>query len=80
MTTKATDTPPTTGAEEVGWDIGTLVDGDGADGARRLLVRAMEAEGWENYPLEWWHFSLPVEHSPLDVPLVCYSQVSHARS
>ena len=47
---------------------------------RNLLVRAMEAEGWENYPLEWWHFSLPVEHSPLDVPLVCYSQVSHARS
>ena len=42
MTTKATDTTPTTGAEDVAWDIGTLVDGEGADGARRLLDRAME--------------------------------------
>ena len=41
--------------------------------ANRLrLVQAMAAEGWENYPLEWWHFSLPVEHPPLDVPLGCF--------
>jgi zinc D-Ala-D-Ala dipeptidase len=39
---------------------------------RRRLVRAMEAEGWENYPLEWWHFSRPGEEPPLDVPLACY--------
>lgn len=39
---------------------------------RMQLVRAMEAEGWENYPLEWWHFSLPAEFAPLDVPLACF--------
>ena len=39
---------------------------------RMRLVRAMEAEGWENYPLEWWHFSRPSDHPPLDVPLACY--------
>ena len=27
---------------------------------RRLLVRAMEAEGFRNYEKEWWHFSLDV--------------------
>ena len=43
MTTKATDTPPTTGAEDVAWDIGTLVDGEGAEGVRRLLDQALEA-------------------------------------
>jgi D-alanyl-D-alanine dipeptidase len=25
---------------------------------RRILVRAMEAEGFRNYEKEWWHFSL----------------------
>lgn len=28
---------------------------------RRILVRVMEEEGFSNYPLEWWHFSYPVE-------------------
>ncbi len=27
---------------------------------RRMLVRAMEAEGFRNYEKEWWHFSLDV--------------------
>jgi zinc D-Ala-D-Ala dipeptidase len=27
---------------------------------RRILVRAMEAEGFRNYEKEWWHFSLDV--------------------
>jgi len=40
--TQLPDTAATTGAERVAWDIGTLVDGEGADGARRLLDRAME--------------------------------------
>lgn len=39
---------------------------------RMRLVRAMEAEGWENYPLEWWHFSMATDHPPLDVPLGCF--------
>jgi oligoendopeptidase F len=37
-----TQTEQTTGAEGVAWDISTLVDGDGADGVRRLLDRALE--------------------------------------
>ncbi len=32
-----------TGAEDVAWDIGSLVDGEGADGVRRLLERAAES-------------------------------------
>lgn len=40
---------------------------------RMTLVREMEAEGWENYPLEWWHFSFPSTAQPLDVPLTCWS-------
>ena len=28
---------------------------------RRILVRAMESEGFTNYDQEWWHFSYPVE-------------------
>jgi len=28
---------------------------------RQLLVSVMEAEGFENYEQEWWHFSYPVE-------------------
>jgi D-alanyl-D-alanine dipeptidase len=39
---------------------------------RMRLVRAMEAEGFRNYEKEWWHFSLPGEHEPLDVPLRCF--------
>lgn len=45
---------------------GTVLDN------RMRLVRAMQSEGWENYPLEWWHFSLPADYPPLDVPLGCY--------
>jgi oligoendopeptidase F len=37
-----TQTDQTTGAEGVAWDISTLVDGDGADGVRRLLDRSLE--------------------------------------
>lgn len=40
---------------------------------RRLLLGAMEAEGWENYPQEWWHFTFPVEHDFLDIPIGCYA-------
>jgi D-alanyl-D-alanine dipeptidase len=37
---------------------------------RRLLVEAMEAEGWHNLPEEWWHFSYEVPGArPLDVPI-----------
>jgi D-alanyl-D-alanine dipeptidase len=39
---------------------------------RMRLLRAMEAEGFRNYEKEWWHFSLPGEHEPLDVPLRCF--------
>jgi D-alanyl-D-alanine dipeptidase len=28
---------------------------------RELLVNVMEAEGFQNYDQEWWHFSYPVE-------------------
>jgi zinc D-Ala-D-Ala dipeptidase len=28
---------------------------------RQLLVSVMEAEGFQNYDQEWWHFSYPVE-------------------
>jgi D-alanyl-D-alanine dipeptidase len=31
---------------------------------RELLVRAMAAEGFENLPQEWWHFSYPVPGAP----------------
>ncbi len=37
---------------------------------RAVLVQAMEAEGFENYDQEWWHFSYPVENPiPFDVPI-----------
>lgn len=39
---------------------------------RRILVQAMAAEGFINYEKEWWHFRLPGEHPPLDVPLRCF--------
>lgn len=39
---------------------------------RRILVEAMEAEGWINYEKEWWHFRLPMDADPLDVPLRCF--------
>jgi D-alanyl-D-alanine dipeptidase len=34
---------------------------------RRILVRAMESEGFRNYEKEWWHFSYEVPHAvPFD--------------
>ncbi len=37
---------------------------------RQALVRAMEAEGFENYEKEWWHFSYPVDDAvPFDLPI-----------
>jgi D-alanyl-D-alanine dipeptidase len=37
---------------------------------RRLLVEAMEAEGFTNYVNEWWHFSIEVpDPVPFDLPL-----------
>jgi D-alanyl-D-alanine dipeptidase len=39
---------------------------------RRVLLDAMEAEGWVNYEKEWWHFRLPMDAAPLDVPLRCF--------
>lgn len=41
--------------------------------ANRLLLRAaMEREGFRNYPLEWWHYTLMPEPAPpmlYDVPV-----------
>ena len=35
---------------------------------RQTLVAAMEAEGFQNYPQEWWHFSFPLEGAlPFDM-------------
>jgi len=42
MADTETTNPTSTGAEDVAWDIGTLVDGEGADGVRRLLAEAMD--------------------------------------
>jgi zinc D-Ala-D-Ala dipeptidase len=39
---------------------------------RQRLVNAMAAEGWRNYEKEWWHFSLPGDPEPLDIPLACF--------
>lgn len=39
---------------------------------RMRLVRAMREEGWENYPLEWWHFSRASTAAPMDIPLTCF--------
>lgn len=37
---------------------------------RRLLVEAMEAEGFQNYDQEWWHFSFDVPGAlPFDLPI-----------
>lgn len=52
----------------------TAAHTDSATGAvmanRERLRRAMAAEGWQNYPQEWWHYSYQVER-PLrfDVPV-----------
>lgn len=39
---------------------------------RMILKRAMEAEGFQNYDREWWHYRLPAADIPLDVPLSCF--------
>lgn len=39
---------------------------------RRILLEAMEAEGWENYPQEWWHFTYPGDDEFVDIPIACY--------
>jgi D-alanyl-D-alanine dipeptidase len=40
---------------------------------RQRLVAAMNAEGFENYDKEWWHFRRPGDNfSPLDLPLSCF--------
>ena len=39
---------------------------------RMRLKRAMEAEGFQNYEKEWWHFAGPGTSLPLDVPLGCF--------
>ncbi len=39
---------------------------------RRRLLAAMQAEGFRNYPMEWWHFTLQPEPNPAvihDVPI-----------
>jgi len=40
---------------------------------RMKLKRAMEAEGFQNYDKEWWHYRLPVQDIPLDAPLSCFT-------
>lgn len=39
---------------------------------RDRLVRAMAAEGFANYDKEWWHFRMPGDYEPLDVPINCF--------
>ena len=39
---------------------------------RLKLKAAMEAEGFENYDKEWWHYRLPSDPTPLDIPLSCF--------
>jgi D-alanyl-D-alanine dipeptidase len=39
---------------------------------RQLLRKAMEREGFENYPMEWWHYTFKPEPTPktaYDVPV-----------
>jgi D-alanyl-D-alanine dipeptidase len=37
---------------------------------REMLVAAMAAEGFRNYPREWWHFSYPVaDPQAFDLPI-----------
>ncbi|HEX8906007.1 MAG TPA: M15 family metallopeptidase [Longimicrobiaceae bacterium] len=39
---------------------------------RMRLKRAMEAEGFQNYEKEWWHYRMPGDPPPLDAPLSCF--------
>ena len=46
-------------------------------GNRAALVDAMQAQGFENYPLEWWHFTLKREPYPdtyFDFPIAPWPQ------
>ena len=39
---------------------------------RQRLLRAMAREGFKNYPMEWWHYTLqpePTPHTMYDVPI-----------
>jgi len=37
---------------------------------RQILVKAMEAEGFQNYENEWWHFSYALQGArPFDLPI-----------
>lgn len=39
---------------------------------RRILLEAMEAEGWENYAQEWWHFTHPSDDGFVDIAIGCF--------
>ena len=39
---------------------------------RRILLEAMEAEGWQNYEQEWWHYTHETVAEFVDVPIACY--------
>lgn len=44
---------------------------------RRLLLGAMDAQGFSNYPMEWWHFSFrsrPALETLYDVPVTAPDQ------
>jgi D-alanyl-D-alanine dipeptidase len=43
---------------------GSRAVGDAARANRRMLVAAMRAAGFRNYPGEWWHFTLVGEPFP----------------
>jgi D-alanyl-D-alanine dipeptidase len=68
---------PTNEALEMGTPYDTFSEAAhtaNADGEiarnRQVLVEAMAAEGFENYEMEWWHFSFPVENPvPFDRPV-----------
>ena len=58
--------------------FGTLANTDSAEANaaqhanREVLKRAMEREGFRNYAMEWWHYTLSPEPSPdtiYDVPV-----------
>jgi D-alanyl-D-alanine dipeptidase len=38
---------------------------------RMRLKSVMEAEGFENYDQEWWHYTFRSTHPPLDIPISC---------
>ncbi|MDR6672061.1 D-alanyl-D-alanine dipeptidase [Xanthomonas translucens] len=58
------------------FDPSAHTDAPGIDAAQRAnrqrLLRAMAAQGFANYPLEWWHYTFQPEPSPgtaYDVPV-----------